>query len=267
MTERFGVVDEPVVVADELSRRSLMRAAGYVGGLVAASLLSACGTEGIPSNHGVSSDRDREEADARATADAVATVEAEQADAQRAEQNNETLNTLVLGSSKGAIANTIFSDLARKGSVFEYHKDSGEWRWSNPAAADDKEDQQTAVSASFDSTKLIIEKQAEVNGRVIKVRALCSLPENANMPAGINTKAEIRQWVDDNRSQLRVENLSYKSTPTDKTGALKGREAIEDTIEAVYDTANNDFDSISGDFDKAFQVILKHWSAIKDARP
>lgn len=266
MTERLEAVGE-LVVDDGLSRRSLMRVAVMSGGLVTALLVAGCDAVGTPSSLGVSSEEERREADARATADAVATVEDEQAAEQLANDGRKVVDNFVFGGSKGAVANTVFDDLARKGSVFGYHKDSSEWRWSNPAAADDEEDNRTAVSASFDLRKLTIEKQAEVDGRIIRVYALCSLPENARIPAGINTKAEIRHWVDDNRSHLRVERLAYESTPTDRADVLKGRGPTSDMIEVFYDTASDDFDSISGNFDKAFLAIFKNWSAIKDARP
>jgi hypothetical protein len=256
----------------ELSRRSFGQFLVTAGGVAAALALGGCDVDGGVRNHGVSSPEDRKDARDKEYAQRLKDYQADQVPVGVERAQREAVDRLVLRND--GIADTIFDDLARAGSRFDY-EDSARWRISNPAADDGKEDRRTVVSASFGLGTMTIEKQAYDNesGNMVRIRAICSLPGFANTPRGVDTKAELIAWAKGAGSkQLRVINLSCRLTPVNNAGELEGGRSTFGEIEATYGVGTDDFGGLSvrsafGDFDTTLKTFDNQWQAIANVKP
>lgn len=267
--ENSTVHDMQPVPCEEVvfARRGLFGLAA-AGALVL--IVSGCGSEGIPSNHGVSS---AEERAARREREAAGSLEQYQADQEPMKVELDRAKAVDrLAFKNGGIVDTIFDDLAGADSRLDY-EDSARWRLSNSAANDGRGYRRTAVSASFGLGVMTIEKQVydAESDEVIRIRALCSLPDFTNTPSGVNTKPEIIKWAKGEGSRrMHVVNLSCRLTPVDRDGQLENSAAESGAVGINYNGTELRGLSVAssfGGFDETLRTISNRWQVVADVNP
>ena len=267
MSEGVVPVETPLTIEQDVSPSYqlgalvIRQARRLVALGLAVALVAGCGDNG---NELTREQRASIEASA-ATASAVDQYESQQAAGPEADNaGRKQMQAYVFG--EGGLADSMVNDLEDGGNRFVYES-PGYWRWSN-AAADAGDSHQTAVFAQFADNVLTIEKQAVVNGKVVTVGVVCSLPNHASPPADANTKSEISNWITESGSEhLRVESLYSDVDPAEPVG----EEIDSVAINATY-VSNGDFESLSfagaktashtEQFNELFGLITDRWESI-----